>query len=50
MPRTTLLLALASACAPYGQTPEPKDAKDVQLIKTDPPTTCQEFGNLAGEA
>jgi hypothetical protein len=48
--RTILLLALVSACAPNERAPEPKDAKDVQLIKTEPPSTCQEIGPLVGEA
>jgi hypothetical protein len=48
--RTILLLALVSACAPYEQAPEPKDAKDVQLMRTEPPRTCQEVGDLVGEA
>src|ERR1019366_3928167 len=28
----------------------PKDAKDVQLVKTEPPHTCKEIGDLVGEA
>jgi hypothetical protein len=48
--RAILLLALVSACAPNQQGPEPKDAKDVQLVKTEPPSTCQEVGSLVGEA
>ncbi len=48
--RTTLLLSLLSACAPYEQAPGPKDPKDVQLVKTEPPTECKELGDIVGEA
>ena len=45
-----LVLASLSACAPSEQALEPKDAKDVQLVKTDAPNTCKEVGDLVGEA
>ena len=48
--RTTLLLVSLSACAPSEQGVEPKDPKDVQLMKTVPPSTCKEVGDLVGEA
>jgi hypothetical protein len=48
--RTILLLGLVSACAPYPQGPEPKDPKDVQLVKTEPPSTCKEVGPVLAEA
>jgi hypothetical protein len=48
--RTTLLLASLAACAPGEQGVEPKDPKDVQLVKTEPPNTCKEVGNLVGDA
>ena len=48
--RTTFLLASMAACAPAEQGVEAKDAKDVQLVKTEPPSTCKEVGDLVGEA
>jgi hypothetical protein len=45
-----LLLASLSACAPSEQSPEPKSPNDVQLVKTVPPSTCKELGDLVGEA
>jgi hypothetical protein len=48
--RTLFLLGLVSACAPHGQALEPRDPKDVQLAKTQPPNTCQELAPLVGEA
>jgi hypothetical protein len=48
--RTILLLGLVSACAPYQQAPEPKDPKDIQLVKTEPPSACKELSSLVGEA
>ena len=44
------LLALLAACAPAEQGVEPKDPKDVPLVKTQPPSTCKEVGDLVGEA
>jgi hypothetical protein len=48
--RTVLVISSLSACAPYVPAAEPKDPKDVQLVKTPPPATCKELGNLTGEA
>lgn len=45
-----LLLASLAACAPSEQALEAKDAKDVQLMKTAPPSACKEIGDLVGEA
>jgi hypothetical protein len=48
--RALLLLGLVSACAPHEQGLEPRDPKDVLLVKTEPPSTCQQLGPLVGEA
>jgi hypothetical protein len=45
-----LLLVTLSACAPVEQGVEPKDPKDVQLVKTVPSSTCKELRDLVGEA
>jgi hypothetical protein len=50
MLRTTLLMGLVSACAPYQPAPEPRDPKDVQVVKAEPPSACKELGDLVGEA
>jgi hypothetical protein len=44
------MISALSACTPSEQALEPKDAKDVQLVKTEPPPSCKELGNLVGEA
>jgi hypothetical protein len=43
-------LVVAASCVPATEMPEPKDPKDVQLLKTAPPSACKELGNLTGEA
>ena len=48
--RTAFVLASLAGCAPSAQGLEPKDAKDVQLVKTQPSSTCKELGDLVGEA
>jgi len=45
-----LLVASLAGCAPSERVPEPKDAKDVQLVRTAPPGACKELGDLMGEA
>lgn len=45
-----LLVASLSACAPSEQAPEPRSPNDVRLVKTQPPSTCKELGDIVGEA
>jgi hypothetical protein len=48
--RSIFVVSLLSACPPYEQAPQPKDPKDVQLLKTEPPSACKELVDLVGAA